>query len=482
MFNYYRFVFKAIFLLIISLGAESQLQAKDNQKNNQKHDSSHYRSSILLLRSASEDVCGSGVLLKNGDILTADHLIRDLCPANFCDNLTIEREVGGKDGKDERELITGLRYSVKTSLSSFDIALLTPNTSSSQDVSLKGHFSLGSEPPLTATVFAEVFNKSTPSQEKVINAEQRVGQEVTALSYVGCEELKVSKGEITANDPVFYSTTALGDYGSSGGALIDREGKLLGIVTEAASNWQMVKGKLFNSSFYIKAAGVLPSILHNTTEESSLINEARVIIDFYNYKIKNLNKAADRKWYDLELFKLIGGFRRRILASDEPTELLKPLLASEGYLSEVVSLLIDRPAPPNKLLFHLADELALINSFEKNGPNSSFFKKIDALTSSDVLKSYGYPLRAEQLQRFAKTEHLGANLLWTAFYLYTALLVFIFLVAYAFSLGYVWGKERTPLFKRVLIVLVVGLLGWPLSLLAYQLRVYRVKKASVNEK
>jgi Trypsin-like peptidase domain len=467
--------------LSFSIDLEAKRQPERSIKNlsTKKLDIQSYRSSILLLRSASEDICGTGTLLENGDILTADHLIRDLCPTGQCDNLTIERDLAVTQGKAEveRELTTGIRYSIKVSLPSFDIVLLRPNNSSGGDATLKGAFKLGPTDQIAESLFGEAVIKNENNVVSPIpNAEQKIGQKITAMSYLGCESLEISEGQIEENDPVSYRTSAIGDYGSSGGALIDKDGQLIGIITEASSPMQLFKARVLGSSFPVKASAILPTIILNGTEEGSLVSEAKVIIDFYNHKIKELKNDSLRKWYDQELFSLVSGFRERVLASGQPADPFKPLFASDSFPANVIALLINRPAPPSKQLHMLSDEIALINSYEKNGLNSSLFKKIDPLITIDLLKSYGYRQRAEQITSYSKNRYYGANLLWIAYYLYSAVLLAAFLVIYFFSLGYVWGKETAPLLKKLLIVIIVGTLAWPLSLIVYKIRLLRLRR------
>ncbi len=426
--------------------------------------------SILLLSSASESVCGTGVLFSNGQIITAAHLAKDLCTGGSCDSLSIERQAPlnrgdkskgikspGKSRTKQSELITGLQYRVSITLPGLDLALLSPK----DKVQVHGTF--------------EIDHLSDYSDQ-----ESLAGKQVFSLAFPKCQKLAVNAGTISHSDPISFFTTVQGNYGSSGGALIDTHGNLMGLITEAGSLSETLKAQLLNSDFSVRAHRISPKIITADNLEASLLAEAELISQFYRRRVLSERNTSERKWRDLEFDRLMKGFKDRIISVADDLNQFKPLLVSGGYPIDVVNQLVNRSAAPTKLLYRLADELALYHSIENRGLRKSFSHELDAASLTDLLKWYGYRNLTHVVKRASKDKYPGSYAMWLAFGVSLTLLSGLFMVVYVFSLGYVWGKDPSGFVKRLVVTLLVAVLVWPISLIGFHYRLRRLKKRKLS--
>lgn len=166
---------------------------------------------IVRLASPRHEVCGSGFIGQNGYIVTNAHLVRSLCPAGDCSDLTVGSAPAIGAPPVTRALTVPPR--VVAVLPVFDLGFIDAH--------------------LPPSIFP-------------IGAAAQVNDEVATLGFPGCKTLEYSSGVVTATDALHLTTTLSGGHGSSGSPIVSSTGAVVGIVDEAAHLLDSIGGGPFS--------------------------------------------------------------------------------------------------------------------------------------------------------------------------------------------------------------------------------------------
>lgn len=399
--------------------------------------------SVVLLKSAVREYCASGVLLDTGQILTAAHVANELCVRGQCYNLVVG--VTKKVGTTPEET-TGVLYHVQTMLSGLDLAILSPP----EGEGIRGSFTL-----------AEV-------------TDHQIDANLTVASYPRCGMLELQTGTITDETTLGLEMNAEGQPGSSGGAVLAK-GALVGIVTRGVSESGTAWGKLFGTSFPLRAIRLNPVELEAPSSDAALSAQISRFIQYHRNKVLTTNDPGFRKWSSLELIAAIRGFAYQVsLMPDVDSNRFRSLLFSDHYVSELLDYILVQPVEekvdPIAQQFEL---LALIMTAESKGLNKNFRSPLNVQDYETLLERAGRADLKDHLILLEQSKYPGSEWIWlsTSLWIIIPAIPLLFLIGW--TLGYVWASE--PKGKRLLFSVLVLLL-WPLTFFAYLLRRWRLGK------
>lgn len=269
--------------------------------------------SVVLLRGNS--TCGSGFIFNN-QVITNAHLVSSLCPLRDCADLKV-------DG------ISCPKWSVSGIKRSLDLGAL----SCSQSIE---------KPGLTL---------STGNSSKI-----------SIVGFPKCGEQKISSGEIIHESRLHLTLTAKGNYGSSGSPILDSEGKLVGIIDQAASAKTLLQSKIFFQSEFPMRGISAKNIKY--LEGNQLDQISHVLLDYYRNIGRTLS-GIDRLLFSFDFLARIEGFNVDVVEAGEP-----PLIF--GYLEQIP--LSTKYSP-----------LVFAATLEGRGPYFKPFKLLSGKIESEIL-------------------------------------------------------------------------------------------------
>lgn len=405
--------------------------------------------SVVLLRSATRQYCASGVLLQSGNIITAAHVARELCSQDTCHNLVvgITESAGGTPNEH-----TGIPYRILTYLEALDLAVLAPP----DDTAVRGAFAL----------------------EKVTTPQAT--SDIILASYPGCRVLKLSKGKITDINELGFTTTASGSRGSSGGAVMTDDGQLVGVITRAVSEWDAFWGLLYGGTFHLKGQQLHADLLAGPPSQKSLLSQLKLFKSYWESNLITQKNPSLRKWLALDYLRAEKGFKESALRAQLlDTSPLLGLLALERHPGHFIDFIATRPEDEAPSALQKAiDAFVLTATLEKKGLRQTLNTGLDIAKATVTLEKLGRVELKDILLRFDKNPYQGADMMWLALSIWIAVPVVPLLALYCATIGFVWGKEQG--WSKLKFTLMVALLGWPFSLIAYYLRLRRLKKSALS--
>lgn len=384
-------------------------------------------SPVILIQNENTGTCGSGVVLSDGTLLTANHLVDGSCRTNICKGITIKRDNGSAiDFKEELKVIN--RFSA------FDLIAIK--------TSLKGEIEIGGE-----TSF---------------------GNKVQAIGFSDCTKLVTTNGIIEKTSGSILETTTTGKKGMSGGALIGEDGKVIGIISQARSIPGALRSLIFNNPFELQAIYLNPFIeTLNADHITALETEAELLKDFYSTEVQPLMSHR----------RIINGIRfsrmvDRVIAASADTSITKDVASRYIATADGPAFLSKVPESDLESLF---EYLIVARAFELRGP---FLNGTVPLNQSALTKNIEESKRLEEdkhslkvlIERAFASRYPGAELMLVTTLLFSIVIILPLLFVWAFSLGWVWGKVKGSFINRVITLFVVALCLWPISLFAFMIR------------
>ncbi|GEM_PF-3803691 len=326
--------------------------------------------SVVLLRGNS--TCGTGFVF-NDRVITNAHLVSSLCPLTDCSDLKVEG-------------ISCAKWSVAGIKRSLDLGALAC---------------------------------SDPIDKPGLSLSSGYSSKVSIVGFPKCGEQKISSGEIIQESRLHLTLTAKGNYGSSGSPILDSEGKLVGIVDQAASAKTLLQSKMFFQSEF-PMRGVSAKNL-KYLEGSELDQISHVLLDYYRNIGRTLS-GIDRLLFSFDFLARIEGFNIDVVASGE-----SPLLF--GYLEQIP---LNTKYPP----------LVFAATLEGRGPYFKPFKPLEGNIESEILS--GNPNFQELYSGLKTNPYSGLELTMIkyAFILLVAVLLIGLVIGIAITSAYRFWRRK----------------------------------------
>lgn len=392
------------------------------------------RAAVVRLEAAGGG-CGTAFFIDGQTLISSAHFVRANCPAGDCSGLRMVASSDLDQNIASVDHAPSVTLQLHTLLNELDVASLRLNQASPH-AALDGAHSI---PPA-------------------------LKQDVTVLHYPACGELVLSSGVITASGALDFSVDTSVNYGSSGGAVVDRDGVVLGVVSQAASVFAAARARLVGGSFNGKI--IRYDIVSAALENPGLVPQ--LLLSWYQSDISNL--VGFQRLYDGQRFiRSVDRLRTRLISAGE----LNPaLMLATDYPDSFASLPNSTYFGPQTLEL---EQLAFAASLEKHGPFSGELHLLDTNALENSLQKAGRPsAHIAELRRMVirlwEQKYPGFELMSESLVFSCSVLGVILAVIWGWSLGRVFSTSRGSIWHRVLVTFLVAILVWPISWLFYVLR------------
>ena len=367
--------------------------------------------------------CGSAFFIDGQTLITSAHFVRASCPGGDCSDLRI--------GSDQ----SSAKLELRTLLSELDVA------------SLK--------------ITAQTPHRALDGEHSIPPA---IDQEISVLHYPACAELQITSGHIRSSTSLDFILDAAVNYGSSGGAVVDQSGIVLGVVSQAASVFGAARARLIGGSFQGQAMRY--DIINSALKDRGVVSQA--LLSWYLSDVSNL--IGFQRLYDGQRFvRAVDRLRVRLIAAGDQNPAI--MLATE-YPDTFATLPAAAYFGPQTIEL---EQLAFAASLERHGPFSGELRTLDTNALEAALQKSGRPsahiaeLRRMVLrlweQKYPGIELIGESLVFSG-----CVLGLIIAAIWGWSLGRVFSKARGSLWRRAVITVMIALLIWPLSWLIFCFR------------
>jgi hypothetical protein len=401
----------------------------------------------VLLSSKTADSCATGLRFAKGRILTSLHVVRSLCQESDCAQVRVSAARGL--GASAAEAAPSPKVTLTKVYPARDLALLA--------------FDDPWAPP--------------PALDAIAAKE---GAPVIATGFPRCGPLQVSRGKIQKPGSLTFESSALSDFGGSGSPLFlaSEKGDMLqvvGIVSQATlsapSLLRIISGQSFSpSAAEIGSAwkglqGEDLEIVNSSSAEESLEYDA--LLRHYEERTIGASGVA-RFLAALDFSSRVEALKHWALVTQATASQINALdkaHASEAlawsYLGEQPDLTI----PPSEISPKLLELIYLYN-LEQHGTRKGALLPLSQAELEALAQKGGTPWQSAH-SRFAKSPSPGLTLLALAEAGWILLLLALILMCWGVSVGLIAGVTKGGFGKKVFTGLWVGILGWPLSLLAW---------------
>ncbi len=386
---------------------------------------------VYLLIGQDGESCASAIAVSAHAMLTNSHVVEALCPFGRCSDIQILRSTAV--GQAPVSVAGPVSATVARVFGSIDIAEL--------------HFTHNLE-------FHSTAQRKSP----------RRNEQIMVVGYPGCKSLQVSHGMVVETGSQHFELSALGNFGSSGSAVIDAEGGLVGVVDQSRLPLPAIASRLSGANFELRAVRFdLIERLRSLGERESALLEALELFTRYRKDVV-MRLGSDRIMEGIRFLAAGSDFARAQAQNGQfGRELLAPFLFLDASLSE---LRLNPGAKEQEDLNLLVIAMAL----ESRGLSGSRFEPIDSQKIVEVFSnSFREPYQRSQLADLVEAfQRSGYRGLYVNAALYAAAAALIFCVlsgAWLFSLGAVFVQARGGIVRKIMTVMIIGLLLWPLSLL-----------------
>lgn len=380
-------------------------------------------SAIVLLRSHSSNVCGTGVVIGTSRILVSAHVATRICNRSICPNLQVAR--ARKLNALAAEKLSLGEIKVSTLSETLDVALL----STEKEIEVSRQLPLSTSTPQTK-------------------------ESIQVIGFPDCELLTITDGYIQGLDNFYLRLSAAGRDGNSGSPVINTEGELAGFVDEAQELRDKLWSSISGASFKLRAvrtsvvSGFLESVPdrrpHYLAQELIKLHSSSVASS------RGLTRALRGVRYD----RAVRDLRLDVLREASAPDTVEAFSLLGMYPGEMLRAQLTAPLSPMHRVVALANR-------ERLGLRSSPLEHIDPdqIPASHVL--------APIFQASAKDTYGGWEYYLTKLAVLYSPVVLILFAAWSLSLGYVLAAESGNLVTRLGKALLVGVAIWPLSLLVW---------------
>lgn len=416
----------------------------------------------VKITGSNPNLCGSGAIIAAGRLITVTHNIESVCPKgeNSCPALKLF-------DSEEQELTTVVPLQGEA-IRSLDIAAL-------------------SGPSIVGMAQGE-SNLGTPS----------VDTDVIVAGFPNCKNAEVRAGKVTKVTPLYFEISIDGAFGLSGGAVYGPGGDLLGVVDQAATLSGALSGRLLGGAFNLRAIRAdrvfanaysletepnvaqevpVPSSLSGSLQGRPLIDsirEAVLILDHYRDVVRPI-KGFSRLSASGEFLAMVAKFKERLAGnmrlegdlaqwdsnvSATQTSLIAASLLNTGItsphliqLSQQINQSHTRDTQDNSIAPVL---LVVAEAAERFGGLREPIGNLNMIDNGAV---------TEELKdlALAKDNYPGYEVMEASVLLTLGLIAMI----WSLTVGYVYGRFRGSRLRRLIVAISVGVLAWPISLLAF---------------
>ncbi len=381
-------------------------------------------SSIVAL--VGRGICGSGFYIGEGRVITNAHVAKSVCEFGKCPKLEVFQGTPGHEGFSKKLEFGGI--TLERLIPSLDLALL------------QVQFKSAAPEPLTV------------SDSNVV----QLSDAVSVAGFPLCKGFVRSEGTVVERRVDSFLTSATISKGSSGSAVLNRQGQVVGIITQSATIYEGLSGLLLGTSHRGRAVDAkYITLLVNGDYQNILSEEVKSAFAFYKENVSG-KRSFDRLIPGIYFSMLVEKISERLrLQGSDPIE-LKLLLSSldefpqRGLLSnstiEDVELLSIAYAleGPSDFLQPRATKDAFLQSLKIAGRSNSHLEKVSNLLSD-----------------FERSRYSGI-------YPYLLMLFVIILglgIVWAFSLGFLFATLKGSIFRRGFWTAVSAVALWPLPII-----------------
>lgn len=392
---------------------------------------SSLQESVVLL--SGEKVCATGFLVQD-QILTNAHVTEALCPYGVCDLITVKKL--GSVETESWEYLENQEAVVVQEVPTLDVALLRiPNIT---------------RKAISPTNFA-------PGE---------IGSLAYILGFPGCGDLTLTEGKILAKTPTGFRTSAEAQKGSSGSPVFNQNFQVIGVAMQSSSLFGGITALPLNtptSTDFIDI-GYAQNVLWSKDSELALI-EMKLLNSIYR-DIVVLSHGLDRMRASFDFIMAADVVLRRSSFFQLDKATLFTLFVGREYSLNFLRHPFKSSSP--ELLE--AEKLGVAYALEMYGFRNEAFEEIDISSFLENLRNSGRPYhhvqRLEELISDAQ-EHKPAD--WIFSFLIFLGIGLPLLVVWAWSLGYVFRAANGIWYLRILKMVGIGLVLWPLSLIIFRL-------------
>ncbi len=386
---------------------------------------SQVRSSVVML-TAPNGACGSGVLLGDGRILTNAHVATTLCPTFQCEHISVEYSVAV--GEPAQKQIPHESLRIERDIAVFDLSVLRLS-------------------PAPSTSTAPIFATQPPQP----------GDEVFLVGFPSCEILRVSRGSIKEVGLIHLQTDAKGTYGSSGSPIFNKNFELVGLADESRSLIPALIALSVGRDFELRGANLASLKPLFETPALNLIDQELTLL--LSYYIAEVMPRQDFERYRLGLgfLTMVEELKADLAQQSAPTNYTLPFLTTNTHVQKFLSL-------PFANLSQESSLVALAKIREDDGFLREGFQTVSMEEIRRVLKPHLSLTNQAYLEKLLTPPHpigLTYRLLLLGLTA-TALLLFI-AILWALSLSQVFYRSQGSRFSRLIKALAIGVFFWPLS-------------------
>ena len=394
--------------------------------------------SVVML-SAPDGACGTGVLLSAGRILTNTHVAATLCPTFHCRDITVE--ASSAPGETARHAYGYSELYIEQNLGVFDLAVLRL------------------DPAPTTSGVLNIAEKITAA-----------GSRISLLGFPSCEALTVSQGAVEQAGILHLYTTAAGTFGSSGSAILNESNELVGIADESSSVPDALLALAVGHKFALRGVNVvaLRELLAKSGED--LINaELRLLLQYYLAEVMPRSDMA-RYRLGFGFLTMVEDLKSDLAQQRAPVRYSAPFLAANSHVHKFLSLPFAEIAPEALLV-------ALARIREDDGFLAEGFRPVTTQQIRQVIGPYLTGDNSSQFERLlGGPRPIGITYRAAFLGAWIAAAILLIAILWAFSVSQVYFRTRGGLLRRLLAAAAVGVCVWPISWIAWLARRTRAAK------
>jgi|GEM_PF-2234722 len=396
-------------------------------------------SNIIQVQSSRFPGCGTGVLVRPNSLLVSRHLVTTLCPQEECSTLRLARAPAvGRVASVELEFATAeLLLSVPT----IDFAI----------IKLDG-------------LNAQIDDLQINSPDD--------GAPVTVLGFPQCTALTQSAGQIKNLNSLHLVTSAWGDYGSSGSAVLNSQGELVGLADQASSVIGGLSGSISGSGFKLRAirADIVQSFFA-LEARSSCEAEATHLLQYYHSNVQGENvslRGLARVRAGLDYITMADSLSHCAAVYDYAPSITQTLLHRGDYLIYLANLSFDANSTQfaQKLELVIAaynrELKGLYGTATRPLNVSALLERIKPTRSADQYAALTKILNGDSSNR---APYVGLQMFALSWGSVAILFFLVALILWAATGSYIFATAKGSWLRRLLVASAVLILFWPVSLL-----------------